>query len=309
MTKLFKEDAAEGVFFNRQLEHIMPASFDIKYPDLIATELVPVDASAGPGAEKITYRTFDKKGVAKIIANYATDFPRAEVTGVEVTSPVKSIGAGFGYNLQEMRAGMMAASILGGTGGRTLDQRRADAAMRAMLELQDSIIAKGDATSGLTGFLNNATVTAATAANAISAASTADQILAVLNSSVNNVVALSNGVEMPTDILLTYAAFNYISATARSATSDTTILKYFLANNPYIKSVRPWYKLSAAGAGGTDLMVVYVKDSQHLSAQIPQPVEIFPAEQKGLEWEVKLHSRQGGTIIYYPLSMTYVSGT
>ena len=307
--KIFKEDAAEGVFFNRQLEYIMPASFDVKYPNLVATELVPVDTSAGPGAEKITWRQYDRRGMAKIVANYATDFPRADVTGMEFFSPVKAIGAAFGYNIQEMRAAMLAAQNLGGTGGRTLDQRRADAAMRAMLEKQDVIITSGDVASGLPGFLTNSNVTAATAANVIGAASTTDQILAVLNAAVNNVVTLTNGVELPTDMLLTYKAYNYIAATARSATSDTTILNFFKANNPYIKNIRPWTRLTGAGTGATDLMVVYVKDSQHLAAQVPQPVELFPAQQTGLEWEVKLHSRQGGTLIFYPLSMSYTSGT
>ena len=306
MTKLFREDAAESVFFNRQLEYIMPASFDIQYPDLMATQFVPVDSSAGPGAERITYRAYDKKGLAKIVSNYATDFPRAEVSGLEYTSPVKSIGAGFGYNIQEMRAAMQAASVLGGNSGRTLDQRRADAAMRALSELQDKLIRVGDTASNLTGFLNNSNVTSANAANPISSASTPDQIIAVLNHAVSDVVALTNGIEMPGNMLMPYAQYNYIASTARSANSDTTILKYFLQNNPYIKSVQPWWVLKGAASDLSDLLVVYSKDLQHVAAQIPQPIEIFPAEQRGLEWEVKMHARNGGTINFYPLGMSYL---
>ena len=105
--------------------------------------IVPISGEAGPGAESITYRQFDKLGVAKLIANYADDLPRADAKGKEFTVPVKSIGGSFGYNLQEVRAAAMA--------GRPLATRRAEAARRANMQEVERIGFAGDASTGLIG--------------------------------------------------------------------------------------------------------------------------------------------------------------
>ena len=103
-----RHDGDETAFFNRQLEFIKAKTFDILFPELKARSVLPVDFSAGPGAESITYRQFDQAGIAKIIANYAQDLPRADISGKEFTAKVRSLGASYGWTLQEIRAAKMA---------------------------------------------------------------------------------------------------------------------------------------------------------------------------------------------------------
>ena len=76
-------DSAEdaSVFFARELDHVKAQSYDVEYPELTALHLFPQSSEADPGAETITYYTYDKTGLAKIIDNYSTDLPRADVTG------------------------------------------------------------------------------------------------------------------------------------------------------------------------------------------------------------------------------------
>lgn len=293
-------DANESMFFARELESIKAASYDVLYPEFKARMFVPVSNDAGPGAEAITYRQYDQVGMAKLIAAYADDLPRSDVLGKEFTSPVKSIGGSYGYNVQEIRAAQMA--------GKPLEQRKANAARRAVMQKEDEILALGDTATGLKGFINNSSVPIFAAPFVISAASTPDQILQTMNSAVNKVVADTKGVEMPDTLLLPIEQYTYIASTPRSSTSDTTILEYFLQNNPFIKQVDHWYRLDQAGVALVDRMIVYRRSPDKLTGEVPQEFEQFAPEARGLEFVVACHARNGGVIFYYPLSALYVDG-
>ena len=81
-----------SVFFARELDHVKAESYDVEYPEFTALNLFPVSNETDPGAETVTYYTYDKTGLAKVIDNYSTDLPRADVTGKPSYAQVKSIG-------------------------------------------------------------------------------------------------------------------------------------------------------------------------------------------------------------------------
>ena len=74
-----------SVFFARELESIESRLYDFKKRELKYRELIPVSNRDSAGAETITYRMFDKVGMAQIIANWSDDLPRADVFGKEFT--------------------------------------------------------------------------------------------------------------------------------------------------------------------------------------------------------------------------------
>jgi len=76
-------DTNESIFFARQLEYIKGKTYDIKRPQLNALKLIPVSTETPEGASTITYRQYDTVGMAKVIANYSNDLPRADVKGKE----------------------------------------------------------------------------------------------------------------------------------------------------------------------------------------------------------------------------------
>jgi len=315
-------DADESIFFNRELETIMARSFDVLYPELKAIRLIPVDTSAGPGADSITYRQFDTVGLAKVIANYADDLPRADVLGKEFTSKVRSIGGAYGYSLQEVRSAAKA--------GRPLAQMKANAARRANDQIVDKIawLAKSSDTAygGLVGLLYAPNVTTGTAPagattgvvpwyNANPALQkNADEILTDLNNLVTDIVDLTGGVEVPDTLLLPIKQYSRLQKTRLAAGTDTTILEFFLANNPSITSVE-WVNelkalapLPSGGAGPADVAVCYRRSIDKLSLQLPQPYEQLPAQERNLEFVVPTHSRCGGVIVHYPLSISILEG-
>ena len=100
------EDAA--VFFARELDYIKAKSYDKQYPELNGIHIFPVTHEAPEGAETLTFYSYDKTGLASVISNYATDLPRVDIKGKPSTVQIRSIGASYGYSVQEMRASRMA---------------------------------------------------------------------------------------------------------------------------------------------------------------------------------------------------------
>jgi hypothetical protein len=299
-------DANESVFLQRQLDYIKTQTYDVKYAELKARKLIPVSSEADPGAENIFYRQYDQSGIAKIIANYADDLPRADVKGKEFSAKVKTLGAAYGYNLQEMRAAMY--------GNVPLEQRRANAARRAVAQKENSIAFFGDANSGLQGFFSNPNVTSVTipadgtGASKLWSTKTPDQIIRDMNLVANSVVSVSLGVEIPDTMLLPLDSYNYVASTARSANSDTTILNYFLQNNPYIKQVEWVNELLTAGASSSRRMYAYRRSPEVLTMEVPSDFEQLELQHRNLEYTIPCIERFAGVLIYYPLAIALGDG-
>lgn len=297
--KFLNLDAGESLFFARELEHILTRQHDIQYAELRIRLFVPVNNEAGPGADAITYYQFDKVGMARVIADYAADLPRADVFGQKFTSPVESLGISFGYSIQEVRSAAMAQ--------RSLPTMKADAAREAHERLVDEIGSLGDAPTGLTGFLNNANVPQASALNGSWATATADQIIEDMNDSVTQMIAATQAVEAPDTILLPIDAFTIVNQ-RRIPDTDITILQFFLRNSPWIRNIDHWYRLTNAGVGNTDRMVTYRRDPSKMELHIPQEYETFPVQEVELSFKVPTHSRIGGTVFYKPFAARYTDG-
>ena len=149
-------DEGESVFFARQLEHIIAQEFDIEYAELRAQAVIPITMEAGPADQTVTYREYDRVGLAKLISDYSQDLPRVDITGKEVTAKVRTIGAMYGYNYDEVLASAKT--------GRDLEGRRAEMAREAILRKENYLLLFGDATSGLSSFLQFANVSTYTPA-------------------------------------------------------------------------------------------------------------------------------------------------
>ena len=295
----FRLDDA-GLFLDRQLEYIRPQIFEVEYADIKYPTILPVTAEAGPGAQTFTYRIMDATGDFKLISDAADDLPRADVSQTEKSINIRSFGGSFGYTVQELRAAQM-ANI-------SLEQRRASAVRRAYEEKVESVAMFGEGSVSLAGFFNNATVDVISANKWFSTSSvTAQEMLEILNQGVSAIISGSNMKEQPDTILMPYEDYNTVSTTRNSDSSDVTVLEYFLRTNPFIRNVEPINQLAAANSSlAKNRLVVYKRDPQKVQLHIPQPLELFPPQQRGLEFIVPAHARVGGTAIYYPKSVKYV---
>ena len=302
---VFNMDAGESAFTTRELEHIRSKVYEKEYPELLARTYIPVDNTVPSGAKTVTYKFYDRVGVAKIIASYADDLPRADVFAKEYTARIRGVGESYGFDLEDIRAAQMAKV--------PLQQMKANAAKEAIELKIDQIAQVGDASFGLIGMLNQPNASVYTIPAGVSgftdwARKTPDEIVADLNGVVNFVYDSTNGVEQDDQILLPLKQYAYIASTRMGDGSDTTILDFFLEANPFIKNVSPWHILKGAGSAGADRMVSYKRDPDRLQLVISQEFEQLPPQARNLEIVVPCHARCGGVALYRPLSMAYADG-
>lgn len=304
-------DSAEdaGVFFARELDHIKTKTYDKIYPNFTVLNNLPRTSEAGEGAETITYYSYDKTGLASIIANYADDLPRADVMGKPTTIPVRSLGASYGYSVQEMRASRMA--------GKGLDARKAEAARYQIEKLTSKIAMVGDKASGMMGLLSDwndiplYTLPDGASGKASWADKTADEILADVGGMLQFVSRLTKDTEHPDKILLASNVYQVI-ANRRIPDTDTTVLKFIQNNLDGIKDIVPAAELQAdeteMNPYGKDLMVLYTDDPDKLAFEEPMPFLQHPLQTKNLAIEVPCESRVAGLMLYYPLSALIAVG-
>ena len=295
----FRMDEA-GLFLERQLEYIRPQVFETVYADIKYPTILPVTAEAGNAAQTFTYRVMDSTGDFRLLADAADDLPRADISQVEKSINIRSFGGSFGYTVQELRAAQMANIAL--------EQRRAAAVRRAYEEKVEEVAMFGEASASLAGFFNNSTVDVLQADKWFTdSGTTSEEMLELLNYGVTAIVNGSKMKEQPDTILIPYEDFRVISTRRNSDSSDVTVLEYFLRTNPYITSIEPINQLDKDNSSlSTNRMVVYKRDPQKVQLHIPQPLELFPPQQRGLEFVVPAHARVGGVAIYFPKSVIYV---
>lgn len=298
-------DANESLFFARQLEFIKSKTYDIKRPNLNALALMPVDTSVPEGAETVTYRQYDSVGMAKIIANYANDLPRADVMGKEFTAKIKSIGIAYGYNTQEIRA-----AIFSGT---PLNSKKAAATALAHAEKVNQLAFYGDAEHGLVGFFNNGNVPEVTlladgaGSSKTFASKTTDKITRDVHALINRVLVQSKGVHRVNEVWLPIEQYALIATTQNSVASDTTVLSFLQSVHPGV-TFRQVVELTGAGAGGVDRMYALENSEDNYQLTIPMMLRMHAPQQQGLEFVVPCESRFGGIQIERPLAMTFADG-
>jgi hypothetical protein len=293
-------DASENAFFSRQLEHIRPGLFEVQYPEFKARMFLPINNSIHPGAEEFTYRQFDKVGKAKMIADYGSDLPSADVFAAETSQKIRGFGTSYTYSMQEARAAMMAQL--------PLDARKANAARHAMEQKLDETLLLGEATANLSGLFTLSGTTSFSPGFGVWEGNTADEIVSDLNGIANAIVNGTSGVETPDTIVLPLTSYNLIASKRMGDGSDVTVLRHFLGVSPYIRSVEWSHRLESNAAWTGKRMVCYRKDPMKLEGLIPQEFEQLAPQFNGFAVKTLCHARCGGVVLYFPKSVAYGDG-
>jgi len=298
-------DANETIFFERELNYVKARSYDVQYPQLLARQLFPVDSTADTGAKTITYESYDHIGIAKLIHAYAQDLPNIEITGHETTVKIYSLGCSFGYSIQDIRSARMA--------GKPLEQRKANAARYQMAKLENDLAFYGDTSTNIVPFINHPntikpTIPAGASTFTTWVTKTPDEIIADVGILVAAIRDTTNGIETPNTLLLPEGQYTHIATTPRSPTSDTTILNFILSSNPWVREIIPVWNLKGAGPSGVDVAILYDRNPDKLTLEVPQETEFLPVQEHALMFEVPVHGRTAGTIVYYPKSIAQGNG-
>lgn len=298
-------DAGETATIARQLLYVKAKTYDVKYANLRAMDFIPVGSEVPAGAEQWSYWSYDMAGMALIIANYATDFARADVKVSETVQSVKSVGASYGYSVQDLRR----IAMMGQSAG-NLDAKRAMAARRMIAAAFDDLAAVGNPSAGFTGFINNPNIPVMALPTGSWAVASALQIIADMNAMVNKVFTQTLTVHQATALIMPDAEWSQISSQPYSTLGNMTILNWFTANNPTCKSVDQWVKLrnmNATGTGGR--CMAYEKSEEVLSMEIALAFTETAPQIEGLQYTIFCEGRFAGTAVYYPLACVAADGS
>ena len=298
-------DSELGYFFKRELEQVRSKAYDIKKVPLHAREVFPLDFEINEGAAFIVYEQYDHVGQARVIANYATDLPRVDVRGQEFQSKVKSLGDMYGYSVDDIRAAQKA--------GKPLQQRRADAARKAIAILENEIAFKGDKKHNIQGFFSNPNIPRLAApangsGKTLWAEKSAEEVLEDLHELANNPAILTDGVEEADTLCMPTEQYKLISTRKMGQYDTRTIKEAFMAATDNIKQIMRVPECKGAGFGGSDIAFAYRKDADALHLVIPMEFMQHGAQQKGLEFEIPCEQKTGGVVVYLPLSVTFMEG-
>lgn len=293
----FREDA-DSIFLARQLDYVRSQTYDRQLPAINADNLVPDDTSVPEWAETVIQYAYDMVGMAKVVANYADDLPRADVRATSRSVTVRTLGDSYGYNVNELRASRAT--------GAGLDTRKAAAAKRAMDLKIASIKLVGDSVYGLYGLFNNPNIPEQILTTVGDWATlTGDQILQNLIVWVTGYQNQVKGTHAATHLELAPKAYNAASQkfiTASGGTVPVTPMQWFRANYPNIVVESIW-ELAGAGTGGKDLGLLYERNADNISHMFVMAFTQLPPEARNLEIVTDCLARSGGVNIFYPLAL------
>jgi len=295
-------------FLIAQTTHIESQVWEVKYPDILYPQFVPVDTSANQWAKTVTYFSVDKTGKAAWINGRSRDIPLADINRQKHETEVSMAGIGYDYSLEELNQARML--------GHDLTADKAKSARRAYEEMVEDIAFVGDADKGFQGLLNNSTVSRADVANGVSTTpqwttKTPDEILVDINAALSGVWIASKTVEMADTLLLPLAQYSLLATKRMASDVSTTILTWIEQNNIYTKvtgqklMIRAMRQLTTAGNGGTARMVAYRRAPDVLKLHIPMPLQFLAPQQDVFTFLVPGMFRLGGVDIRLPGAVRY----
>lgn len=274
-------DANQTLAAARQLTAVETRLFESPEPPLGSERVIPRNFSAGAWARETSFKTYTKFGRMKPVAGLAEDYPEVGVAGDETVNPVAEYGASYGFGRKEL---IYAARL-----GVALDDFKARAAQRAYEELVDELAWLGDPgrkVKGLKSYLGdgtNSTVKAVTSTTKLSAMSDAEVLTFLKRGAKSIADRTSNGREADTLVMPSRMRDYLIDRPYGTGNGDLTIMRYFLANNPYIKNVLIWNRLRGGGDaiktfGNADVMISCRVSDLILRQQIPEPFMVLDPE-------------------------------
>lgn len=309
---LSKLDANQNIFLSRQLLAYDEKPYEVLTAGLLGRLYIPLIEGVPEWANSYGYSMYETVGRAKIIGPGANDLPMVDVRRIEVTRNIKQLGEAYQWSV---RAIQQAAAT-----GAPLDEMTVMAARTAMASEVDDLLALGNSEYKIYGLLNHPNVNEVVATTKtgggtswFGASVTADDILKDINLIVTATRARLKqaGSVVPKfqrfTILLPSAHYSKIATTARSATSDTTILQFAIRNNPWIESIEEWYKCDLADSEGDGpRMVCYPRDPLAVGALIPQEFTSLPPQEDKLNIVVPCTGSCGGVVVRYEVAVSYM---
>ena len=300
----FKQD--DALFIAQELNYIRSRALEVEHSPLNSFRVFPQDTDVPAGAETALTLVYDTVGMAKIVADYGDDLPRAEAVATTIPSKVVTVADSYGYNYVELEHARMANV--------NLEARKALAARRGIDLKLNNIAWFGDASHGITGFLGNANIANVvipadgTGSSKLFKDKDPDKIIRDMNSIINEISNNTNGVEMPDTVLMAPAVYDILESTPKSQYSDRTILEFLRGAHPEITRWMKVGELTGAGTGSTDMIVAGVFRPEYIRMESPVRFDQLPVQYRNLEYVVPCVARTLGVTVNVPVCFASAYG-
>lgn len=310
MTVFDRSDSAlAGAFLDEQLTTLLTGVSDTLYPTLHYAELALVTSEVDENDNLWRYEVRDITGDSKRIVDYADDLPTADTRIGEVRGNVFAYGTSFVYSIDELNKARRA--------GRSLPEDRAVACKQVYERTCNKICYFGDPGSNLIGLFNNPTVDRLSFTGTNNDGwftdpnITSKQMLEILTDSITYMMKTSRLIETPDTLVMEFEDHRAISTTQNEPGTDTTVLDFFLRQNPMIKEVKYINELTPENSYGnltTKRFMLYNKaDSlKRPKFHVPMSLRKFPQQAVNLAYKVPMMYKIGGVELRYPGSCLYV---
>lgn len=292
---------ADSVYLAKALDFTSARSMRRPRQALSGGRLVPVVYEVPEHIETISYNLYDAVGMAKVISNYSDDLPRADVVSDEVSVKVRTVGASYGYTVDELEKTLATRS--------GLDARRADAARAADAEENNRIIIQGEPKYGMPGLVSHPNIALVVPAggNWSAAATTGDQIVNDFHAHYNAVRAQSNGLHTPRVYGAPARPMAAMRTKRMSGAAQTPVLTHLREIYPDLEFVEA-FELAGVGPGGTDAAFMGTNDADDYRFEGVQRFKELPPQARNLEILVPCKSRTAGLVVNHALAAAVMGG-
>jgi len=288
-------------FANRALEHVHEAVRQKKLRPLKGREWIAQDDSVEAWAETYVHQMYELLGVAEFVGDDVEDFPLAGESHTEETFNIRKLGSAFKHTFDEIEKSRAL--------GRSLDEKRAEAALRAHEEKHNEVMWYGDQQQQLFGLLNYPDAPHVVLSDPINSNTGSTTIKNMITSLLVDIFKQTRHTAQPDTILMPTDPYFHIVDTEHnpSGGGDSTILEWIVEKHPFIDSeedIDPVEELDDAGPNGLDMMVVgrfgdgnMEEVAKHTVPKIPTQ---RPPQQRNEAIITNMVSKTGGVASDFP---------
>jgi hypothetical protein len=289
-----QSDNGALITFAKALDYTKAKVYERKFPEIEINLLVPDVTDVPDYVEFYNVQTWDQIGMAKIIANYADDLPRADVRMHSVRVPVKTLGDSYGYSVNEIRASRRT--------GEGLDTKKAEAARRAVELKLASIKCIGDSDYGLHGLTNHPNLSEYILPNQGPWKDlSGEEIWENLEGLIDAYEMQSMRTHRANTLALPPPAYRAALMKRLEITQPTTPLQWFRELFPEIEVIQINEFIGAKD--GDDMLMLMERNADNVSHQLVLPFLQLPPEARNLEFVTNCIARSAGVTLWYPLSL------
>lgn len=251
-----QELAQDALFFERELENILPTIYESRRPIPNARRLLPIVSVGNPDADVFIAQRLDWVGevtVGEVAWKNDMGVPVINAARTEVLYPVRHFKGGVSWRDKDLRNA--------NRNGLSLETMGVEHLVRDFMLKENALLWNGNAAMpGIYGVTNHpdlATPTNLPSSAAWDNGATAAEIYADLIFMAEYITSNSSLVYTdPVTILLPWEAYRIASSRQFSVASDLTVLEYFRRNNAGLfATVEPVRELDTA-----KVAVAYIRD-------------------------------------------------